>query len=47
MSKKKPAKQSKQKKEGEDEDLSVDNFYKYYKKKTNELQCDLSKRIKE
>lgn len=35
------------KKDGEEEDVSVDNFVKFYKRKCNELQCDVSKRIRE
>ncbi len=35
------------KKEGDEEDLSVENFMKIYRKKCNELQCDMSKIIKE
>jgi hypothetical protein len=34
-------------KEGDEEDLSVDNFMKAYKKKCTELGCDVSKIIKE
>lgn len=33
--------------EGEDEDVSVDNFMKAYRKKCNELGCDVSKILKE
>jgi hypothetical protein len=33
-------------KDGEEEDLSVDNFMKLYRKKCNELQCEVSKIIK-
>lgn len=35
------------KKDGDEEDVSVDNFIKFYKKKCSELQCDVSKTIKE
>lgn len=35
------------KKEGDEEDLSVDNFMKFYKKKCVELGCDVSKILKE
>lgn len=35
------------KKDGDEEDLSVDNFMKAYRKKCTELQCDQSKIIKE
>lgn len=31
----------------EEEDVSVDNFMKAYRKKCNELSCDVSKIIKE
>jgi len=31
----------------EEEDLTVDNFMKFYKRKIIELQCPISKRIKE
>ena len=34
-------------KDGEEEDLSVDNFMRFYKKKCAELQCDVSKIVKE
>lgn len=34
-------------KEGDEEDLSVDNFMKAYRKKCAELGCDVSKIIKE
>jgi hypothetical protein len=34
-------------KEGDEEDLSVDNFMKAYRKKCTELGCDASKIIKE
>lgn len=34
------------KKEGDEEDLSVENFWKAYKKKCAEYQCDISKKIK-
>lgn len=34
-------------KEGDEEDLSVDNFMKFYRKKCTELQCDVSKIMKE
>ena len=34
------------KKEGDEEDLSVENFWKAYKKKCVEYQCDVSKKIK-
>jgi len=34
------------KKEGDEEDLSVENFMKAYKKKCNEYNCDVSKIIK-
>ncbi len=34
------------KKDGDDEDLSVDNFMKAYRKKCTELQCEMSKIIK-
>jgi hypothetical protein len=34
-------------KEGDEEDLSVDNFMKAYRKKCSELGCDVSKIIKE
>jgi len=34
-------------KEGDEEDLSVDNFMKAYRKKCTELGCDVSKIIKE
>lgn len=37
----------KKSKDGAEEDLSVDNFMRAYKKKCNELQCDVSKIIKE
>ena len=36
----------KKKKEGDEEDLSVDNFWKAYKKKCVEYNCDVSKKIK-
>lgn len=35
------------KKDGDEEDLSVDNFMKAYRKKCGELQCDVSKILKE
>jgi hypothetical protein len=45
--KKKPAGDKKKaKKEGDDEDLSVENFWKIYKKKCTEYGCDQSKIIK-
>lgn len=31
---------------GDEEDVSVDNFWKAYKKKCVEYQCDVSKQIK-
>ncbi len=31
----------------EEEDFTVDNFMKFYKRKVIELQCPISKRIKE
>jgi len=34
-------------KEGDEEDLSVDNFMKAYRKKCTELGCEVSKIIKE
>jgi hypothetical protein len=34
-------------KEGDEEDVSVDNFVKAYRKKCAELGCDVSKIIKE
>jgi len=34
-------------KDGEEEDLSVENFMKFYRKKCAELQCDVSKIVKE
>jgi hypothetical protein len=34
-------------KDGEEEDLSVDNFVKAYRKKCGELGCEVSKIIKE
>ena len=34
-------------KEGDEEDLSVDNFMKAYRKKCTELGCEASKIIKE
>ena len=34
-------------KEGDEEDLSVDNFMKAYRKKCAELGCEVSKIIKE
>jgi len=34
------------KKEGDEEDLSVENFWKAYRKKCAEYQCDVSKKIK-
>lgn len=33
-------------KEGDVEDLSVENFWKTYKKKCAEYQCEVSKKIK-
>jgi hypothetical protein len=36
----------KKKKEGDEEDLSVENFWKAYKKKCVEYQCDVSKILK-
>lgn len=39
-------KKPKAKKEGDEEDLSVENFWKSYKKKCVEYQCDMSKIIK-
>lgn len=33
--------------DGDEEDLSVDNFMKQYRKKCQELGCDMSKIIKE
>lgn len=34
-------------KEGDEEDVSVDNFMKAYRKKCTELGCDVSKIVKE
>ena len=34
-------------KDGDEEDVSVDNFMKFYKRKCAELQCDVSKILKE
>ena len=34
------------KKEGDEEDLSVENFWKAYKMKCAEFYCDISKKIK-
>ena len=34
-------------KDGDEEDLSVDNFMRFYRKKCSELQCDVSKIIRE
>ena len=34
-------------KEGDEEDLSVENFMKAYRKKCSELGCDVSKIIRE
>jgi len=34
-------------KEGDEEDLSVDNFMKAYRKKCTELGCDVSKIMRE
>ena len=45
--KKKAAAKKKGGKDGDEEDLSVDNFMKFYRKKCAELQCDVSKIIKE
>lgn len=44
--KKKEAPKKKAKKEGDEEDLSVDNFWKAYKKKCVEYNVDVSKQIK-
>jgi hypothetical protein len=35
------------KKDGDEEDLSVENFMRFYRKKCTELQCDVSKIIRE
>lgn len=40
-------KKAAKKKEGDEEDLSVENFWKAYKKKCAEYQCDVSKIIKQ
>lgn len=46
--KKAPAKkQGKGGKEGDEEDLSVDNFFRVYRKKCSELQCEVSKILRE
>jgi hypothetical protein len=41
--KKGDAPKKKAKKEGDEEDVSVDNFWKAYKKKCLEYNCDISK----
>jgi len=46
MAPKKKAGGDKKKKEGDEEDLSVENFWKAYKKKCVEYNCDVSKIIK-
>lgn len=46
MGGKKKAGGDKKKKEGDAEDVSVENFWKFYKKKCVEYQCDVSKIIK-
>ena len=45
--KKKGGGKKKSAKEGEEEDLSVENFMRFYRKKCSELQCDVSKIIRE
>lgn len=34
-------------KDGDEEDMTVENFMKFYRRKCGELQCDVSKIIKE
>ena len=45
--KKKGAAKKKAGKDGEEEDLSVENFMRFYRKKCSELSCDVSKIIRE
>jgi hypothetical protein len=44
--KKKPAGDKKKKKEGDEEDKSMEDFWKAYKKKCAEYGCDVSKKLK-
>jgi len=44
--KKKAGGEKKKAKQGDEEDVSVDNFWKAYKKKCVEYECDISKIVK-